>query len=225
MLIFSSLRKGHGVAFPPSLSERRGEPLGRWMLAALSGVLRNMTLFIQVYLCGLYLPNKYNNGGTAVEKGGPWAGGRGEIRHPREQGALRLAGLRTAGCVTLGGGLSSRNLAHSLQVSSWTLRTKVGMEWAADTRGARPGQAAGSRDSPLRRDMLPRAPVSACQHSRPCHWGQQGAQPRPGLRTPRRRVCCWRSSLAAHGACDLFGLHLPSTRRLRLNGCPFSAKN
>lgn len=48
------------------------------MSVALSGILGNMTLFIQVYLCGLYLPNKYNNGGTAAEKGETWAGGRGK---------------------------------------------------------------------------------------------------------------------------------------------------
>lgn len=74
MLIFSSLRKGgKGVGFLHSLSEQTREPVGRWMLAALSSILGNKKLFIQVYLCGLYLPNNYNNGRTAVEKGKTWA--------------------------------------------------------------------------------------------------------------------------------------------------------
>lgn len=138
MLIFSSLRKGgKGGAFLPSLSKRRGEPVGRWMSAALDGVLGNMTLFIQVYLCGLYLPNKYNNGGTAAEKGGTWAGGRGEIRHPREQGALGLARQAVTGWFTL---FSKFSLTLG-KVLSWALRTKMGMEWAADTH--RPGMHSG----------------------------------------------------------------------------------
>lgn len=80
MLIFSSLRKGgKGVGFLHSLSKQRREPVvGRWMLTALSSILGNKKLFIQVYLCGLYLPNNYNNGRTAVEKGRPGLRGEGE---------------------------------------------------------------------------------------------------------------------------------------------------
>lgn len=134
MLIFSSLRKGgKGGAFLPSLSKRRGEPVGRWMSAAPDGVLGNMTPFIQVYLCGLYLPNKYNNGGTAAEEGETGLWGGGEIRHPREQGSLGLA-LQTELWVVCS---LLQMLANSWQGSLPGLRTKMGMEWAADTH--RPG--------------------------------------------------------------------------------------
>lgn len=135
MLIFSSLRKGgKGGAFLPSLSKRRGEPVGRWMSAALDGVLGNMTLFIQVYLCGLYLPNKYNNGGTAAEKGETWAGGRG--RNPSSKGA-RCSRLGSAGGNFGWLALFSKFSLTLGKVLSWALRTKMGMEWAADTH--RPG--------------------------------------------------------------------------------------
>lgn len=63
MVIFSSPRKrGKGVEFLHSLSKQRSEMVRRWMLVALNSILWNMKLFIQVYLCDFYLPNKYNNG-------------------------------------------------------------------------------------------------------------------------------------------------------------------
>ena len=43
------------------------------MLVALNSILGNMKVFIQAYLWGLYLPNKYNNGRIAVEKRETWA--------------------------------------------------------------------------------------------------------------------------------------------------------
>lgn len=82
MLIFSSLRgRGQSVEFLHSLSNQRSQTVGRWMLVTLNSILGNMKVFIQAYLWGLYLPNNYNNGWTAVEKRETWAqrGGKNNL--------------------------------------------------------------------------------------------------------------------------------------------------
>lgn len=71
------------------------------------------------------------------------------------------------------------------KVFSWALRTKMGLEWAADTH--RPGDGAQGRllvagnFTPDHRTALGTDSASACQASSPCvSPGHQDAQPGPG---------------------------------------------